>query len=235
VGVRETVGVEKPVKSTQQTKVASDIKAIIEAIRAGVPFVFWRDRSGTQHIVGLDNHERVTIGRGSSCDVVLMDDGEVSRAHADLHRIGGEWAVVDDGLSRNGTFLNGSRVSGRRRLADGDVMRLGTTVLEFRYPAKGSTIVTSAASNPPAIDTLSEVQRKILIALCRPFKGAAGFATPSTNKEIASEVFLGVDAVKMHLRILFKRFQISDLPRNQKRARLVECAFQWGLVSERDL
>ena len=71
--------------------------------------------------------------------------------------------------------------------------------------------------------------------LCRPFKDTAGFATPASNREIAQEVFLGVDAVKMHLRILFKRFQIGDLPQNQKRARLVECAFQWGLISERDL
>ena len=48
-------------------------------------------------------------------------------------------------------------------------------------------------------------------------------------------MFLSVDAVKTHLRTLFQRFEIGDLPQNQKRARLVECAFQWGLVSERDL
>jgi hypothetical protein len=44
-----------------------------------------------------------------------------------------------------------------------------------------------------------------------------------------------VDAVKTHLGTLFKRFEIADLPQNQKRARLVECSFQWGLVSEKDL
>jgi hypothetical protein len=82
---------------------------------------------------------------------------------------------------------------------------------------------------------MSDTQRRILIALCRPYKAGPGFAAPASNNDVAAEVFLSVDAVKTHLRILFKRFEISDLPQNQKRARLVECAFQSGLVTERDL
>ena len=34
---------------------------------------------------------------------------------------------MDDGLSRNGTFVNGERLSGRRRLTDGDTLRFGGT------------------------------------------------------------------------------------------------------------
>jgi DNA-binding NarL/FixJ family response regulator len=78
-------------------------------------------------------------------------------------------------------------------------------------------------------------QQKILTALCRPYRGSTGFAAPASNSDIADEVFLSIDAVKNNLRVLFQRFGIADLPQNQKRARLVECAFQWGLVSERDL
>ena len=34
-----------------------------------------------------------------------------------------DWTVVDDGLSRNGTYVNGERIHGRRRLVDGDTPR----------------------------------------------------------------------------------------------------------------
>jgi pSer/pThr/pTyr-binding forkhead associated (FHA) protein len=45
--------------------------------------------------------------------VVIEGDLLVSRLHAKLERIGGAWTIVDDGLSRNGTFVNGQRVIGR--------------------------------------------------------------------------------------------------------------------------
>ena len=58
--------------------------------------------------------------------------------HAALERLGGEWTVVDDGLSRNGTYVNGERVTARRRLHDGDVVRVGGTAIAFRAPGEGS-------------------------------------------------------------------------------------------------
>jgi hypothetical protein len=214
---------------------ASEIKEIVEAERTGSAFLLWRDGEGVQRIVSLGERQRVTVGRGSSCDLLLADDGEVSRTHAELESIGEQWAVADDGLSRNGTFVNGTRISGRRRLVDGDVLRFGRTVVEYRCPGEGSTAMTSSAAYLPTVESLTETQRKILLALCRPYKAGRDFATPASNNEVAGEVFLSVDAVKTHLRTLFQRFEIGDLPQNQKRARLVECAFQWGLVSERDL
>ena len=44
-----------------------------------------------------------------------------------------------------------------------------------------------------------------------------------------------MDAVKTHLRVLFAKFGIEELPQNQKRARLVERAFYSGAITERDL
>ena len=67
--------------------------------------------------------------------------------------------------------------------------------------------------------TLTEGQRKVLVALCRPLKDSA-YASPATNKAIADEVHLSVDAVKAHLRLIFERFGLDELPQNQKRARL---------------
>ena len=87
---------------------------------------------------------------------------------------------------------------------------------------------------PRAAD-VSEAQRKVLLALCRPYKAPGPFTTPATNQDIAGELFLSVEAVKTHLRALFAKFGVEDLPQNQKRAKLIERAFQTGLVSERDL
>lgn len=214
---------------------ASELKDIIETERLGVPFLLWRDASGVQQIFSLGGRQRLTVGRRDSNDLVLVGDSEVSRAHAQLELVGGEWTIADDGLSSNGTYVNAVRIVNRKRLRAGDVIRLGTTLLEYRSPLEGGTAATSAGTHLPIVDSITDTQRKVLVALCRPYKDGGAYATPASNNQIASEVFLGVDSVKNHLRILFQRFSIADLPQNQKRARLVECAFQWGLVSERDL
>ena len=73
------------------------------------------------------------------------------------------------------------------------------------------------------------------MALCRPFKDGASFATPATNAQIAEELTLSVDAIKTHLRALFEKFGVEDLPQNQKRVALVERALQSGLITDKDL
>jgi DNA-binding NarL/FixJ family response regulator len=73
----------------------------------------------------------------------------------------------------------------------------------------------------------------VLIALCRPVHASA-FATPATNREIAEEIVLSVDAVKAQLRVLFERFGLESLPQNQKRARLAASTLVGGLLSPRD-
>jgi hypothetical protein len=82
---------------------------------------------------------------------------------------------------------------------------------------------------------LTDTQRRILLALCRPCMGESRYATPATNQEIASEVFLSVDAIKAHLRALYRKFGVEPLPHNQKRARLVELVLEGGIVSSDEL
>lgn len=193
----------------------------------------FRDGAGNLVLISLED-ERVTIGRRASNDVSLPWDREVSRIHAELQRVGVEWAIGDDGLSRNGTYVNGERIGGRRRLRDGDLLRVGSTPLAVRIPSEGSSTLTGAAAPAAVGATISPTQRKVLTALCRPYRQGQSFPTPASNQEIAADLFLSVDAVKNHLRTLFAKFELSDLPQNHKRVRLVECAFQWGLVSEPD-
>jgi hypothetical protein len=102
-------------------------------------------------------------------------------------------------------------------------------------PARTDSRATADAEDTPLAAGVSDAQRRVLIALCRPYKNASGFAAPAANKQIADELFIGIDAVKSHMRALFHTFGVGHLPQNQKRARLVERAFSTGVVSEKDL
>ncbi len=176
----------------------------------------------------------VTLGRASCADVVIDDDPLVSRVHSTLARVAGVWTIDDNGLSRNGTFVNGRRVSGRVQLHDRDEIRVGSTVLTFCAPAEENSAHTLVGEPLPALARLTPAQQAVLAALCRPYQDERLYATPATNQQIAEELFLSVDAVKTHLRAVFHKLGIEHLPQNQKRARLVEMALQYGLVATHD-
>ena len=213
-----------------------ELKERIAADREGQPYLLFRDGESVQRIAPLaDAPKRMTIGRAPGCELTLDWDAKVSGAHAQLERLAeGAWVLSDDGLSRNGSYVNGERLRQRRRLADGDLLRFGDTQMLFRAP---STVVieTVAVSSELAAIQLSPAQRRVLVALCRPFAADHEFATPASNHEIAEELVVSVDAVKTHLRALFEKFGIEDLPRQAKRAQLVRRAFQTGAITPGDL
>jgi pSer/pThr/pTyr-binding forkhead associated (FHA) protein len=167
--------------------------------------------------------------------VVIDGDPLVSRVHSTLERVAGVWTIDDNGLSRNGTFVNGRRVSGRVHLRDRDEIRVGGTVLTFCAPAEEVGVHTMVGEPLPTAARLTPAQLAVLAALCRPYKDERPYATPATNQQISEELFLSIDAVKTHLRTLFHKLGIEHLPQNQKRTRLVEMALQYGLVSPHDL
>src|SRR4051794_24452591 len=78
----------------------AELRERLTAERRGTPFLIFRGEAGTQQIVELpDARARMSIGRGSTCDVALPWDPEVSRLHAELEHAAGQWLIVDDGLS----------------------------------------------------------------------------------------------------------------------------------------
>ncbi len=209
-------------------------KARLEAERSGAPFLLYRDGDGAQRIVRLDpDRPRLYVGRQPDVDIALPWDTEVSRIHADLERIGGVWTVVDDGRSRNGSFVNGERLYGRRTLRHGDVVAVGRTRIAFVDPRAEAVQSTAVASGDvgPAV---SPAQRRVLVALCRPV-AHGNLAVPPSNRQLAEELVVSVDTVKSHLHALFESFGLEDVPQHHKRAELARQALQRGVVSEREL
>jgi pSer/pThr/pTyr-binding forkhead associated (FHA) protein len=217
---------------------------------SAVPFLLYHDRDDRELVHRLDPaRPMVTIGRADSADISLPWDGEVSRLHARLELVGddpaADWTVVDDGLSRNGSFVNGNWVRGRARLRDGDTLCCGHTLLVFRAPVaheshSAMADPTTGAAREPVFDSavtyagprhvtrasLSDVQRRVLEALARRH----GEGHPATDVEIAAELFLAPETVKRHLDDLAARLGLESVPEDTRRARLVKLGLQTGLV-----
>jgi pSer/pThr/pTyr-binding forkhead associated (FHA) protein len=201
------------------------------ALDRGDPFLLFRDGDGRQHIVALSEEAGVvTIGRRYEADVSLPWDPEASRLHAELSLRAGEWTIADDGWSQNGTWVNGLRLAGRRRLADGDLVKIGRTILGFHAPGAtgpGPTMVQGELSATPRF---SEQQQRILRALCRPlFADGDGF-NPSSDLEVADETAIDVDVVTQELDLLARLFGLEDMPRPERRAEVALLAVRSGLV-----
>jgi pSer/pThr/pTyr-binding forkhead associated (FHA) protein len=203
----------------------SELVEVLIAEREGAPFLECRDADGRLYLFRTAGRaERpLSVGRRREMDLAIVWDPKVSSLHAELVCVCGEWAVTDAG-STNGTFLNEERIKERRRLRDGDRVRVGSTVLVFRASPSATVEPTDVAAAGPRPPELTAAQRRVLVALAR------GRGFPASNEAIAEELVVTAGAVKMHLRELYTRFEISDLPQGEKRARLAELAAEFGFV-----
>ena len=209
---------------------AHEVVERLRAERRAVPFLLYRDAERRQRLVELGHEVQVVhIGRGPACEVALGWDGEVSRVHAVLERAGDHWTLADDGLSRNGSFVNGRRVLGRQRLDGGDEISVGRTLIVF-CSGPGPPLKSTETTTEHARPQLSDAQLRVLVALCRPMLDDR-FAGPASNREIAETLFISVETVKSHLHALFERFEIGSVPQNRKRSELARRAIERGAVA----
>ena len=98
----------------------------VTAAKSHAPIGTLTPDDGTMHPL---MEEVTTVGRTPS-NAIVLPDGSVSSNHARVVRTPDGFAIEDTG-SRNGTFINSEKVTGKRALADGDVVRLGKVLLTF--------------------------------------------------------------------------------------------------------
>lgn len=171
--------------------------------------------------------DRVTVGSSLTNDVVI-DEPSVSRVHAILQLISGTWVVEDCG-SRNGTFVQGTRIS-LHPLRPGEELRLGRVQLRLGgHPSAGGK-ETEAATERPDV-TVRE--HDVLLALCAPLADGDVFTEPSSVREIAAALHVSDAAVKQHLTNLYDKFGVGEGDR--RRSRLANAALDSAAVTVADI
>jgi hypothetical protein len=166
-----------------------------------------------------------TVGRGQAVHVRL-DDPSVSLLHAEIVRRGPYAYVVDLGLSRNGTRVNGRPVA-RRVLEDGDVVAFGAARCRVGGLDR-EDIPTESELRRPTVPELTRRELDVLAALCRPALSDDAFVAPATAREIAADLVVTEAAVKQHLLRLYQKFRISG--GLNRRIRLANEVVALGLV-----
>lgn len=209
--------------------------ALGQAERLPCPFLVLRDGQDRQRIVRLDGDRPLTVGRRAANDVALPWDRQVSRVHAELRPLAGEWTLVDDGLSQNGTYVNEVRLLGRRRLADGDDVRVGRTRMTFRDPAATGAAFTPLPGELTTPAAVSEQQRAILRELCRPFAQDGEHVVAASKDAIADALGLPRRTVQDELCALYGALGIDDHADGTARRELAAAAMATGIVSYQDL
>ncbi|MDE3720552.1 FHA domain-containing protein [Nocardiopsis sp. N85] len=169
--------------------------------------------------------EVTTVGRGEGADLRL-DDPSVSLLHAELVRRGPYVYVVDMGLSRNGTRVNGRPIA-RRVLEEGDVVSFGGARCRVGgLPQEQiSPDVELRRSSAPE---LTRRELDVLTALCQPALSEEAFVAPATARDIAEVLVVTEAAVKQHLLRLYQKFRIPE--GQNRRTRLANEVVALGLV-----
>ena len=115
-----------PLRGRVATDTGRQSPSVVGRAGSRLQHVLVVDGPGTRHVLSSG---RNIIGRGTEADIRLPDTG-VSRKHVDVVLDHGT-AIAEDLGSTNGTLVNGRRIS-RQPLSDGDVIRIGHSVLVYR-------------------------------------------------------------------------------------------------------
>lgn len=107
--------------------------------------------SGAAFLLDLESQRKIPVvipvcrvGRDIANDIVLADDTSISRFHSILKRDGDTY-TVEDAESRNGTYVNGTKVTTPVKVVDGDTLKLGNITFWFVIEAETESIVASTS------------------------------------------------------------------------------------------
>jgi pSer/pThr/pTyr-binding forkhead associated (FHA) protein len=173
----------------------------------------------------------MVIGRAEDCDLRLPDPA-VSRRHATIHH--GEYGrwYVEDLDSRNGTFVDTTRlVAGvRTRLRDGGHLGVANITLVVSLPAMVSDPESTTSLELPALThaaELSPYQLTVVRHLATPWLSGG---EPASNAAIAAALGTpaATDAVKAALRRIYVKVGLTGAPDGGKRRELCRIARERG-------
>lgn len=159
----------------------------------------------------------VRLGRDDECPVRVVDN-EISRQHAEIRSVGGEFSIHDLGSS-NGTFVNGRRIS-ESRLASGDRIQLGQTVLVF---GAGTTAPQADLAKKISLITRAAIEDSSAIVKSLSQAEGSNFLNQLARADAAS-----LKTSVAHLQVLFATSQAASHivePRELLR-RILELIFQ---------
>ena len=97
------------------------------------PEIVISSSDGSSRTLKLDK-DRITLGRSVDNDLAYPDDHGLSRRHLAIEKNGREWVVLDQN-SKNGTLVNGIRISGPTSIEPGDRVSAGHLVITFADPS----------------------------------------------------------------------------------------------------
>ena len=165
------------------------------------PFLKFENEDGRE--IPLSSGNVWKIGRTEENAVVLPDDS-VSRNHAIIQRLeGGEFYLIDMG-SRNGSFVNGRRLTAPFALQDGDRLSLGQARLCFRNPAQVAAASAASGATPGAPETgqtialFKKADISVLVVDIRSFTVLAQKIDSGVLSRLVSRWFAEADRITQH-------------------------------------
>jgi DNA-binding CsgD family transcriptional regulator len=164
--------------------------------------------TGTGILTAGETHR---VGRSRTCTFVVKDLS-VSRFHAEV-------IVDDDGVfvkdlgSRNGTFVDGTRITEATAWQAGQSVRFGNAVFHLvvhdekaavHEDSEVSTFVIHmpASAQPEAVSQLSEAQKRVLALLLEG----------KSEKECATHLKISQHTVHNHVKEIYKKMGVNSRP-----------------------
>ena len=111
------------------------------------PVIVWLDGSLSNPHWVVDQAEMV-LGRDDGCEIVIPVR-QISRQHLRIVMDGGA-CIIEDLRSKNGTWVNGYRLTGMRQLEDGDEIRVAKGI-RLRFVGSGATAPATTRVLPDVI------------------------------------------------------------------------------------
>ncbi|MDO9353325.1 MAG: FHA domain-containing protein [Solirubrobacteraceae bacterium] len=183
---------------------AAEAEQYVRAVSVAHPYLIHQQRDGYVRLAPVkESGMRYTIGRTPGNHLPVPNE-HVSGLHAVLERRAG-LLVIEDQSSRNGTFVNGRKVTAAHTLHDGDELLIATTKFLVRCPTGAEGTGTTVLPSAPDWDTLWPSHRQLLIMLVDLTRSNEG--RPPSHTELAEALGASSEATKGRLRGIRDKFR----------------------------